>query len=93
MQADLNRPTAPVMFATDARGPEAGDNGGFGVVALDVGREVADVCAATGMTSGFSGTRLDGVYSGVRREADPWRATKPLSRHPEELLAVPHKES
>ena len=92
MSADLNRPMAPVVFATDARGSEAGDAGGFGVVALDVGRVVAEQCAEKGMTPGYSVTRLDGKYTGTRREAEPWRATKPLSRLPDELLAVPHED-
>ena len=44
------------------------------------------------MTPGYSVTRLDGVYSGTRRESEPWRARKPLSLLPQELLNRPQSD-
>ena len=92
MRTELNRPTAPVIFATDARGPERGDAGAFGIVALDAGRDLAERCAEEGMTPGHSVTRLDGDYTGTRRESEPWRARKPLSRLPSDLLGRPQED-
>ena len=67
-----------VIFAADARGPERGDAGAFGIVTLDAGRDLAERCAEEGMTPGQSVTRLDGDYTGTRRESELERARKPL---------------
>lgn len=91
MRSELNRPTAPVVFAPDARGPERGDESAFGIVAADTAREMFERCAEEGLTPGHPVTRLGGDYTGTRRASEPWRARKPLSRLPSELLGRPQR--
>ena len=89
MRAHLSAPMAPVCFATDARGPEGGDCGAFGIVGADIEASTLRRYAEESMCPGASITRLDGAYTGDRRQEEPWRARKPLSRLPAELFALP----
>ncbi len=59
---------APVCFASDARGPENFDARGYGVVAADVPAALLRRCADEGMAPGMSVTRMDGTYTGTRRQ-------------------------
>ena len=92
MKVRLVDPVAPTLFATDARGPQDGDCGAFAVVAANVGTSLATRCAIQGVRAGHSVTRLDGVFTGRLRPEAEWTWTKPLSRLPEEVLAMKQEE-
>ena len=89
MYACLAAPVAPVLFATDARGGDGVDSGGYGIVAADVGSEAVTECILSGMKPGFSITRLDAKFTGRRRPEEPWRRTIPRSRLPKTVKDVP----
>ena len=87
MRTTVTRPVAPVVFASDVRtGEFYDDHGAYGIVAADLPDDLAVRCFTEGMQPGYSVTRLDGTFSGLRRPSEPWRATKPLSRLPQEVF-------
>ena len=89
MYMHLGAPLSPVLFATDARGPDLRcDHGGFGGVAANVGQATAQMYLQRRMRPGFTVTKLDVSFTGMLRPEEPWRRTVPFSRITEELSKV-----
>lgn len=68
MYIELAMPTSPVLFGSDARGADSGEDfGGYGIVAAQAGVERVSYILEKGMRPGHTVTKLDGGFVARRR--------------------------
>jgi hypothetical protein len=92
MCCDLSKPSAPLVFSSDAEGVNAEDFGGYGIVGVKASPEEAEEVIAAGTRPGHTVARLDGTVGHLNR-ADKEIANRiPVSRVPRSLLEKPVKE-
>jgi hypothetical protein len=86
MSADVGAPLARVIFASDAQWAGEGDDGGWGIVALDAGQECAVECLRVGLRPGLSVTKLSGEFKGSLRPDKALNRTTPFTRLPHTIF-------
>ena len=81
-------PVSTIMFATDAMGPDDGnDYGGFGAVVADFSKQMIRDVLEVGTAPGKTVARLSGDQSGLRFPDKPVsRTTLPFSRLPQGIF-------
>ena len=86
--ADVGAPVSTTMFATDAMGPDDGnDYGGFGAVVADFSKQMIRDVLEVGTAPGKTVARLSGDQSGLRFPDKPVsRTTLPFSRLPQGIF-------
>jgi len=82
----VGAPLSPALFATDARGSESGDGGGFGVVCTAASQQEMESAFDASHTLGFTVARLSGDTSGLRRPEAALARTVPFTVLPDALL-------
>ena len=83
-----SRPNWEVIFAADAEGANAEDNGGFGVVMTPIEQTLWEKTLAAGCRPGFTVAKLDGSTAHLRDARKELEARIPVSRVPHEVLST-----
>jgi hypothetical protein len=86
MIGDMGTKLCPYAFATDARGGDGIDCGGFGIVAAEWSQELFRECLDKGQAIGRTIARLSGELSGLRDPLKEIKATVPFSLLPKALF-------
>ena len=89
MCCDLSKPSAPLVFSSDAEGVNDLDCGGFGIVGTKVDPGLADAVIAAGTRPGHTVSRLDGRVGHLNRADKEIAGRIPVSKVPREFLERP----
>ena len=92
MSCDLSKPSAPLVFSSDAEGVNAEDFGGYGIVGAKASPEETEEVIAAGTRPGHTVARLDGTVGHLNRSDKEIANRIPVSRVPRSLLEKPVKE-
>ncbi len=82
----LALPTEPLLFASDAEGPNQDDFGGYGIVATDIDTPLLRHCFEVGWRTGSTIAKLDGSIKQVQNPLKEMAARIPVSKIPKSLV-------
>ena len=82
----MNKPAAPLLFATDAEGVNNEDYGGYGMVAAPIQESLAEAVLLAGSKAGRTITALNGDVSKLKSGAKELARRVAVSRVPQEVF-------
>ena len=88
MKADLARPVAGTLFATDAQGGGEGDAGGYGVVAATLGSDMVKKVLLEGRVPRRTVVNLAGEVDKLKHPEVEFKRSAPFSSVPRDLLDI-----
>ncbi len=86
MHADLGAALPTTLFATDAMGASDLDHGGYGIVTCACPRGIVEQTFQEALEPGFSVTKLDGSFSGLKNPSLPITRTVPFTRVSDDVV-------